>query len=307
MEFIKTIDLPISGGMITQIDVKDKKIYITGMYNEEIEVGGEILGHEEGEGYNSYIAKFDEEGNKEWVYVIKGKGDIGLGLMEILKDGGVYIVGERSVEVEKTEKIYIKKISSVGEEKWGMEISGDTEYSVIDMAVDSQEDLVVAYKEGEGIVKIEKITREGESRWSYELRCDREHLTTWEGIKGVLEVGDIEIDQDDNILIAGITSCRDPDNSSMVLKRGSRWLDNYMLILDRDGQEILSRRYSNISYETYIRYVGSDREGILRDIIKAKGRDIYTAGVFERMNYDSKEYRDNGEGDIYILKLKQSW
>ncbi|WP_413681790.1 SBBP repeat-containing protein [Prochlorococcus sp. MIT 1306] len=167
---------------------EEHSVYITG--HTTLDLGGQ---DNKGE-WDTYIRKYDSNGNSEWTEMFGTSGDDSANSITTSSDGSIYITGvtDYSNYVGDT---FISKFNTNGDNEWTQQLYNDTNQIENHITTDSEGSLYVADRgNGYSTPSLNKYSSDGSKEWTTEIGANSDTF-----------IADITTGSNDNIYIAGET------------------------------------------------------------------------------------------------------
>ena len=220
-------------------------------------------------GYDFYIIKLDEDGDKVWERTYGGNSEDKAYSIQQTRDGGYIVAGSTGSFGAGANDFYIIKLDKNGNKEWERTYGGkynDKAYSIQQT------------KDGGYIVAGETWSFEKGTNDFYILKLDKDGNKVWERTykgEGYEVAHSIQQTEDGGYIVAGTTS---------PFGKGVRD-DFYIIKLDKNGDKEWERIYGGIGWD------------IAHSIQQTKDRGYIVAGSTKSFGV--------GSSDFYIIKLNE--
>lgn len=270
--------------------------------------------------YDSFIAKFDNDGNFLWVEEIKGNNNDNIVSLSISEDNlSIYatgnfnqnaIFGDGSTQLNSNgfSDVFIAKYNSTGEHQWAKGFGGSTFDYAMEILTTINNDFY-ALGSFSGSINIGNDTNpfpltSNAFRDNYIVKFNQDGEPLWaKQIENDVEIEEGIIDNNGNILIVGSFSGNqdfDPDTTVYEIQSNGNQNDAFLLKLNPNG---------NFEWVTSF---GGDNSDLGKSLAIDEDENIFIGGIYsgtfdysigtEVFNVSSSD----GSYDCYILKLDSS-
>lgn len=250
--------------------------------------GGIIL---EANNYDGYYAKYDADGNIEWVNQIGGDGADFIYALDVDASGNIYFSGYFNGEVSlgsvtltassNADEFFLAKASADGTVEWAISEPSNLRCAGDEITLDEDGNIYVkAYTEGNCTIGGTPITKIGALDYliiKYNNDGDFEWVRQFYSTsESVCWMTDIEVGADGDLYVVGAFSQNlSIENVGTLFTIGNNLYTGVVIKLDTDGNLL----WSNVGFS-------DSEQAIFRTLYKSPDGDMYVGGHFGgKMNF----------------------